>query len=108
MRGAFRVSATAGVLLAAFLAGRVQGQTDYEEKVMEGSEGDEASAAAAWERLDGWRNHPLDLNRAGSDELRLLPLFSPALAEAAVRERSAACKAAVRTCPNPGEVISSR
>lgn len=87
MRDVFRVSAAAAVLLAVFWAGRVHGQTDYEEKVMEGSEGDEASAAAAWERLDGWRNHPLDLNRAGSDELRLLPLFSPALAEAAVRER---------------------
>ncbi|MDM7924974.1 MAG: helix-hairpin-helix domain-containing protein [bacterium] len=86
MRGASRVFAAA-VLLAAFLAGRIHGQTDYEEKVMEGSEGDEASAAAAWERLDRWRDHPLDLNRAGSDELRLLPFFSPALAEAAVRER---------------------
>ncbi len=87
MKGAFRIPAAAAVLLAAFLATRAHGQTDYEEKVMEGSEGDEASAAAAWERLDRWRNHPLDLNRAGSDELRLLPFFTPALAEAAVRER---------------------
>ncbi len=55
---------------------------------MDGSDGDGATAAAAWERLDGWRNHPLDLNRAEPDELRLLPFFTPGLAEAAVRERN--------------------
>lgn len=86
MRGAFRIPAAAAVVLAVFLTARVHGQTDYEEKVMEGS--DEDGAAAAWERLEGWRNHPLDLNRAGADELRLLPFFTPGLAEAAVLERN--------------------
>jgi hypothetical protein len=85
------VSALAAAFLyAAFLSSRLCGQTAYEEKVMEGSDGDGDAAVSGWERLDGLRNHPLDLNRAGASELRHLPLFSPDLAEAVVRERALA------------------
>ncbi|MBN2201077.1 helix-hairpin-helix domain-containing protein [bacterium] len=87
MQSAFRFPAAAALLLAVFLPARLHGQTEYEEKVLDDSDGGADAAASAWERLDGWRNHPLDLNRAGPDELRRLPFFTPALAEAAVRDR---------------------
>jgi hypothetical protein len=85
-----RCAFAAAFLFAAFLSPRLRGQTVYEERVMEGSDGDDDAAVSGWERLDELRNHPLDLNRAGASELRRLPLFSPDLAEAVVRERALA------------------
>jgi len=60
-------------------------QTVVEEELLEN--GTETLAPETVERLEEWKRDPLNLNRADAGEIAILPVISPSLAKAVVKER---------------------
>jgi DNA uptake protein ComE-like DNA-binding protein len=63
----------------------VSAQTAVEEDLLDN--GAETVAPETLERLEEWKRFPLNLNGADAGEISMLPMVSPSLARAAVKER---------------------
>jgi hypothetical protein len=60
-------------------------QSVTDEELLDG--GTETISAEALERLEEWKLHPLNMNRADAGDIAALPVVTPALAGKIVRER---------------------
>jgi len=64
----------------------LSGQTETEETLLEGQT--DAAASELLERLEWFRHHPMDLNRAALKKLESLPFLSPITARQIMDDRS--------------------
>jgi hypothetical protein len=71
--------------LVAVRLASVSAQTVLDEDLLEN--GDDATVARRIECLEEWKSHPLNLNGADADEIGLIPIGSPRIARAIVKER---------------------